>query len=42
MPHIKFRGIEKSKILENSKEIVDGLTEIIKCDRTWFTLEHIE
>lgn len=42
MPHIKFRGIAKDKILENSKEIVDGLTEIIKCDRTWFTLEHIE
>lgn len=42
MPHIKFRGIAKMKIIENSKEIIDGLTEIIKCDRTWFTLEHME
>ncbi len=42
MPHIKFRGIAKSKILENSKEIVDELTKIVGCDRTWFTLEHID
>lgn len=42
MPHIKFRGIEKVKLVEHSREIIDGLTEIIKCDRTWFTLEHIE
>lgn len=42
MPHIKFRGISKDKIIANSKEIIDGLTYIINCDRTWFTLEHIE
>ncbi|MDG6881246.1 Domain of uncharacterised function (DUF1904) [Phocoenobacter uteri] len=39
MPHLKIRGIEKSLIVENSKEIIDGLTDIIKCDREWFTLE---
>lgn len=42
MPHIKFRGIEKEKIVMHSKEIIDGLTDIVKCDRTWFTLEHTE
>lgn len=42
MPHLKFRGIEKKKLIENSKELIDGLTEIIKCDRTWFTIEHLE
>lgn len=42
MPHIKFRGIEKNKIVENSNEIIDGLTNIIKCHRSWFTLEHQE
>ena len=40
MPHVKIRGIEKNLIVENSKEIIDGLTEIIGCDRTWFTIEH--
>ena len=40
MPHLKIRGIEKNLIVENSKEIIDGLTEIIGCDRTWFTIEH--
>lgn len=41
MPHLKIRGIEKNLILENSKELIDGLTEIIQCPRDWFTLEHI-
>ncbi|MGL4970149.1 MAG: DUF1904 family protein, partial [Cetobacterium sp.] len=34
MPHLKFRGIEKKVLIENSKELIDGLTDIIKCDRT--------
>lgn len=42
MPHLKIRGIEKKLIIENSKEIIDNLTEIIGCDRTWFTIEHQE
>lgn len=42
MPHIKFRGIAKAKIVEHSKEIVDSLTEIVGCNREWFTLEHLE
>ncbi len=42
MPHLKIRGIDKKLIIDNSKEIVDALTEIVKCDRTWFTLEHLE
>ncbi|MGL5049768.1 MAG: DUF1904 domain-containing protein [Fusobacteriaceae bacterium] len=42
MPHIKFRGIAKEKIIQNSKEIIDCLTEIVGCNREWFTLEHIE
>ena len=42
MPHLKVRGLEKRKLIEKSKEIIDGLTEIIKCDRTWFTIEHVD
>ena len=42
MPHLKVRGMDKKALIENSKEIIDGLTEIIKCDRTWFTIEHID
>ena len=42
MPHLKVRGMDKKALVENSKEIIDGLTEIIKCDRTWFTIEHMD
>lgn len=42
MPHLKIRGIKKEIIVENSKELIDGLTEIVKCDRTWFTIEHLD
>lgn len=42
MPHIKFRGIKKDTIISNSKEIIDSLTSIIGCERSWFTLEHID
>lgn len=42
MPHLKIRGIKKELIIENSKELIDGLTDIVKCDRSWFTIEHIE
>lgn len=34
--------MEKQKLVEASKEIIDGLTEIVKCDRSWFTIEHLE
>ncbi len=42
MPHIKFRGIKKEIIIDNSKEIIDTLTSIVGCERSWFTLEHID
>lgn len=42
MPHLKIRGMAKESIIKNSKELIDGLTNIVKCDRTWFTIEHIE
>ena len=42
MPHLKIRGIEKKIIVEHSKEIVDNLSKIINCDRTWVTIEHQE
>ena len=38
MPHLKVRGMDKKALIENSKEIIDGLTEIIKCDRNWLLL----
>ncbi|MGL4392837.1 MAG: DUF1904 domain-containing protein [Fusobacteriaceae bacterium] len=41
MPHLKFRGIEKEKIISQSKFIIDELTKIVGCEREWFTLEHI-
>ena len=41
MPHLKVRGMDKKALIENSKEIIDGLTDIIKCDRNWFTIDYI-
>ena len=26
MPHLKVRGMDKKALIENSKEIIDGLT----------------
>ena len=42
MPHLKVRGMDKKALIENSKKIIDGLTNIIKCDRNWFAIEHID
>jgi len=36
MPHLKIRGIEKKLIVENSKEIIDGLTGDNYCDNGEF------
>lgn len=32
--------MEKEALIAASKDLVDGLTEIVQCDRTWFTIEH--
>lgn len=42
MPHLIFRGIAKQDLIDHSKELIDGLTRLIQCDRTWFTVEHRE
>lgn len=42
MPHLKVRGLPKETLIKHSKEMIDGLTEIIQCDRNWFTIEHLE
>lgn len=40
MPHLKIRGIEKQLIIDSSTEIIDNLSTIIGCDRSWVTIEH--
>lgn len=42
MPHLRFRGIEKKEVKEISKELIDGLVDIIECPRDYFTIEHID
>ena len=42
MPHLKIRGIDKKLIVDNSKEMLDSLVDIIGCDRNWFTIEHLD
>lgn len=42
MPHIRFRGLEVETLKNISTSLIDGLTNIIECDRSWFTLEYIE
>lgn len=39
MPMLKFRGIEKSEVIKESKVLVDKLAEVINCPRDYFTLE---
>lgn len=42
MPHIRCRGLEFETVKKISTFLVDGLTNIIECDRSWFTVEFIE
>lgn len=42
MPHIRMRGLKLETVNKISTGLLDGLTTIIECDRSWFTLEHIQ
>lgn len=42
MPQLKFRGIKKENICTLSKPLVDALESLLKCPRSYFTLEHME
>ncbi|MHC1719079.1 MAG: DUF1904 domain-containing protein [Clostridiaceae bacterium] len=41
MPQIKIRGVEVNDICSFSKKMIDELEEIIKCPRSYFTIEHV-
>ncbi len=41
MPHLRCRALKLEIVKKISTPLINGLTEIIKCDRSWFTLEHI-
>ncbi|WP_010293253.1 DUF1904 family protein [Clostridium senegalense] len=41
MPMLKIRGIDESKILEVSTELIDELEKIIGCPRDYFSMELI-
>lgn len=40
MPYLKIRGIEKEIIVENSKELIDGVSKILGYERERFTIEY--
>lgn len=42
MPQLKFRGIKKESICTLSTPLVDALESLLKCPRSYFTLEHID
>ncbi|GAA5213228.1 DUF1904 domain-containing protein [Corallincola platygyrae] len=42
MPHLRFRGVEQSRLKEISKGLVDELSELLESGRDHFTLECIE
>lgn len=42
MPHLRCRGLKLETVNKISTSLVDGLTNIIGCDRSWFTLEYME
>lgn len=41
MPQLKFRGIKQEALCTISKLLVDQLENLLKCPRSYFTLEHI-
>lgn len=42
MPILKFKAMEPEKICIMSKALIDDLEELIKCPRSYFTLEAIQ
>ena len=42
MPHIRMRGLKLETVNKISTGLVDGLTSIIECDRSWFTVEYLD
>lgn len=42
MPHLRFRGIEKTEVKSISGDLVKELANIVGCPTDHFTLEHIE
>jgi hypothetical protein len=41
MPQLKVRGIELIRLCEISKPLIDELEELLKCPRSYFTIECI-
>ncbi len=42
MPHIRMRGLKLETVNKISSGLIDGLTSIIECDPSWFTIEYLE
>lgn len=42
MPALKFKSIEGKKLITISKVLIDELEGLLKCPRSYFTLEVIE
>lgn len=42
MPHIRMRGLMPETVNKISTGLIEGLTSIIECDPSWFTLEYLE
>lgn len=41
MPQLTFRGIKQADLCTISKPLVDQLETLLKCPRSYFTLEHL-
>lgn len=41
MPMLKVKGIPQEEVMQESRELIDSLVEIIECPRDYFTIELI-
>ncbi len=42
MPHIRFRGCNKTEVLEMNRRLLNRLSEVVGCSRDDFTIEYID
>jgi hypothetical protein len=39
MPHLRIKGLEYLAVEKESTDLINGISEIINCDRKWITIE---
>ena len=42
MPHLRIKGLDYLAVEKESTDLINGISEIINCDRQWITVEVLE